>query len=243
MATWKLSPQYKKSAVEKMFFFKDGKIIVMEQGFRWGTFFVESDERPLSDEELRNEDGYELGCIDNDNSWEMNDMSDGCWMDVTAGNDKTTSTDIEEFEAAWEENWYEGVEELGWSQDECEYYFYGPLELTNDDTGEVFKGEPDDDAITVGGVPVTDNWDPMTDGLAALQSAVGELEEQFGSSDEFLEVTDWYPVSVKPARKGLYETLPGVEANTWPFPVMATWDGKKWSTTVEQWRGLTKEAK
>jgi hypothetical protein len=218
MATWKLSPQYKKSAVEKMFFFKDGKIIVMEQGFRWGTFFVESDERPLTNEELVNEDGYELGCIANDNSWEMNDMNDGCWMDVTAGNDKTTSTDIEEFEAAWEENWYEGVEELGWSQDECEYYFYGPLELTNDDTGEVFKGEPDDDAITIGGVPVV-------------------------KEEPAVEVTDWYPVSVKPARKGSYETLPGVEANTWPFPVMATWDGKKWSTVVEQWRGLVKEAK
>jgi hypothetical protein len=216
MATWKLSPQYKKSAVEKMFFFKDGKIIVMEQGFRWGTFFVNSDERPLTDSELVNEDGYELGCIDNDESWEMNDMSDGCWCDITAGNDKTTSTDVEEFEAAWQESWYEGVETLGWSQDECEYYFYGPLELTNEDTGEVFYGEPPED-ISVSGVPDTPQ------------------EEQV------LEVTDWFPVTTNPARVGTYETLPGTEANTWPFPVMATWDGKAWSTTVEQWRGLAKE--
>lgn len=216
MATWKLSPQYKKSAVEKMFFFKDGKIIVMEQGFRWGTFFVDSDERPLTDSELVNEDGYELGCIDNDESWEMNDMSDGCWCDITAGNDETTSTDVEEFEAAWQENWYEGVETLGWSQDECEYYFYGPLELTNEDTGEVFYGEPPED-VSVSGVPDTPQ------------------EEQV------LEVTDWFPVTTNPARVGSYETLPGTEANTWPFPVMATWDGKAWSTTVEQWRGLAKE--
>jgi hypothetical protein len=213
MATWKLSPQYKKSAVEKMFFFKDGKIIVMEQGFRWGTFSVESDERPLTDSELVNEDGYELGCIDNDESWEMNDMSDGCWCDITAGNDETTSTDVEEFEAAWQENWYEGVETLGWSQDECEYYFYGPLELTNEDTGEVLYGEPPED-VSVSGVSDTTQ------------------EEQV------LEVTDWFPVTTNPARVGTYETLPGIEANTWPFPVMATWDGKKWSTVVEQWRGL-----
>ena len=219
MATWKLSPQYKKSAVEKMFFFKDGKIITMEQGFRWGTFAVESDERPLTDSELVNEDGYELGCIDNDESWEMQDMSDGCWCDIEAGNDKTTSTDVEEFEAAWQESWYEGVETLGWTNDETEYYFYGPLELTNEDTGEVFKGEPDDNDITIGGVPVVKEEEPA------------------------VEVTDWYPVSVNPARKGLYETLPGVEANTWPFPVMATWDGKKWSTVVEQWRGLKEETK
>jgi hypothetical protein len=27
MAVWKLSPQYKKSAVEQMFFYNDGKVI------------------------------------------------------------------------------------------------------------------------------------------------------------------------------------------------------------------------
>ena len=232
MATWKLSPQYKKSAVEKMFFFKDGKIIIMEQGFRWGTFFVSSDERPLTDAELKNSDYYELGCIDNDESWEMNDMSDGCWMEVTAGNDKTTSTDIEEFEEAWTENWYEGVETLGWSQDECEYYFYGPLELTNEDTGEVFYGEPPDD-ISVGGVPLQTEADLIKE----LDTLLDSMPE------EVLEVTDWFPVTINPARVGSYETLPGTEANTWPFPVMATWNGKEWSTTVEQWRGLAKESK
>lgn len=232
MATWKLSPQYKKSAVEKMFFFKDGKIIVMEQGFRWGTFFVDSDDRPLTDSELVNEDGYELGCIDNDESWEMNDMSDGCWCDITAGNDETTSTDVEEFEAAWQENWYEGVETLGWSQDECEYYFYGPLELSNEDTGEVFYGEPPED-VSVSGVP-----------LKTEEELIKELDTLLDSMpEEVLEVTDWFPVTTNPARVGSYETLPGTEANTWPFPVMATWDGKKWSTVVEQWRGLAKEPK
>ena len=43
MATWKLSPQYKKSAVEKMFFYKDGKCITIEQRFSWDTFNVHSD--------------------------------------------------------------------------------------------------------------------------------------------------------------------------------------------------------
>jgi hypothetical protein len=144
MATWSLSPQYKKSAVEKMFFYKDGKIITIEQGYRWATFKVDSDEQPLTNEELKNEHGYELSFIENDESWEMWDMIDGCWLDIEAGNDKTTDEDVEEFEAAWEEDSYEAVEALGWSQDDCEYYYYGPLELTNEDTGEVFKGEPDE---------------------------------------------------------------------------------------------------
>lgn len=159
MATWSLSPQYKKSAVEKMFFYKDGKVITMEQGFRWATFKVDSDERPLTNEELKNADGYELSCIENDECWEMWDMIDGCWCDIEAGNDKTTDEDVEEFEAAWEEDSYEAVEALGWSQDDCEYYYYGPLELTNEDTGEVFKGEPDDN-VSVNEVPVTSNSAP-----------------------------------------------------------------------------------
>jgi len=226
MATWKLSPQYKKSAVEKMFFYKEGKVITIEQGFRWATFSVESDERPLTDLELVNEDGYELSCIDNDESWEMWDMTDGCWLDIEAGNDKATSTDVEEFEAAWEEDSYCGVEELGWSNDDTEYYYYGPLALTNEDTGEEFLGEPENPIQAI---------DPDA---SITHAEIEELHE-----DAALEVTDWYPVSINPARVGSYETLPGTEANTWPFPVMATWDGKKWSTLVEQWRGLTKESK
>jgi hypothetical protein len=48
---------------------------------------------------------------------------------------------VEAFNAAWEENYSDGVEELGWSCDDTEYWYYGPLELTNEDTGETFSGE------------------------------------------------------------------------------------------------------
>ena len=99
MATWKLSPQNKKSAVEQMFFYNDGKVIIVEQGWRWGTFTVESDERPLTDSELVNAEGYELGCIDNDECWELSEMTDGCWLDVTAGRD-ATEQDVAAFEQA-----------------------------------------------------------------------------------------------------------------------------------------------
>lgn len=257
MATWKLSPQYKKSAVEKMFFYKDGKCITIEQGFRWATFSVQSDERPLTDEELKNEDGYELGCIDNDESWEMWDMTDGCWLDIEAARDNTTSTDVEEFEEAWEENSYEGVEALGWSQDDCEYYYYGPLELTNEDTGEVFKGEPDDDAITVGGVPVAPEA-PANLTFEEKVELVNEMEAEVRAEQaqgakwpfsppapevEAPELTDWFPVTTKPVRKGIYEILTQESIN-WPFPNKGEWDGKKWNFldhTVTHWRGLAKD--
>lgn len=233
MATWNLSPQHKKSAVEKMFFYNEGKCIIMLQGFRWANFKVESDERPLTDEELVNEDGYELGCIDNDNSWEMWDMTDGCWCDIGAGNDKTTDEDVEAFEAAWEEDSYEGVEALGWSQDDCEYYYHGPLVLTNEDTGEEFRGEPDED------VPATPAPPEVAHDEKAKWPFFTEVVEALGEEPE---MTDWFPVSVKPVRVGYYEILTKESIN-WPYPNKGLWDGKKWNFldhTVEEWRGLAK---
>ena len=228
MTTWKLSPQYKKSAVEKMFFYKDGKVITMEQGFRWATFSVESDTRPLTDEELKNEDGYELGSIDNDESWEMWDMVDGCWLDIEIGNDKTTSTDLEEFEAAWEEDSYEAVEALGWSQNDTEYFYFGPLSLTNEDTGEEFLGEPQE--------PQEKTEEQLRVELDELIASMPEVP-----MEEAPELTDWFPVATNPVRPGTYQTTSS-EAPNWPFPSYAQWDGNKWTDEhVLEWRGLAKD--
>jgi len=229
MATWALSPQYKKSAVEKMFFYKEGKIITIEQGFRWATFKVDSDERPLTDEELKNEDYYELGGIANDESWEMWEMIDGCWCDIEAGNDKATEDDVEEFISAWDEDSYDGVENLGWQCDDTEYYYHGPLALTNEDTGEEFLGEPEEN-VSVGGVP-----------LQTEEELRAELDTLIANApEEVLEVTDWFPVTTKPVRVGTYEVLTK-ESTAWPFPTKAVWDGKAWDADVTEWRGLAKD--
>ena len=232
MATWSLSPQYKKSAVEKMFFYKDGKVITMEQGFRWATFKVESDERPLTDEELKNEDGYELASIANDESWEMWEMMDGCWIDIEAGNDKTTEADVEAFTELWEEDSFEAVEGAGWTQDDCEYFYFGPLELTNEDTGEVFQGEPQSEP-TVQDSPELS----FEEKLEIIQ----EIEEEKSL------ITEWYPASINPVRIGTYQVLETELEEKWPFVSNvkpAVWDGKKWDNkNVVKWRGLTEEVK
>lgn len=231
MATWKLSPQYKKSAVEKMFFYKDGKCITIEQGFRWATFTVESDTRPLTDEELKNEDGYELGCIDNDECWEMWEMMDGCWLDIEAYRGDISEEEQQAFEEAWEEDSYEGVEALGWSNDDTEYYYNGPLELTNEDTGEVFQGEPDDSDITTSVTPVIhySNTDNPIDFPEEVKSPY----------------TDWYPVSTDPVRVGSYQVLYDQIESKWPFGSNiqeGVWNGKKWDNKkVVKWRGLTED--
>lgn len=250
MATWSLSPQYKKSAVEKMFFYNDGKIISIEQGFRWATFKADSDERPLTDEELKNEDGYELASFSDDGCWEMWEMVDGCWLDIQAERD-VTDEELEAFEAAWEEDSYEGVESLGWSNDDTEYYYHGPLELTNEDTGEVFQGEPDEN-VSVSGVPILTPEEK--------DQLINELEQEVRNEQaqgakwpfspptpevEEPELTDWFPAKINPVRKGIYEILT-VESINWPFPNKGEWTGKKWvflDQTVTHWRGLAKEPK
>ena len=138
MATWKLSPQYKKSAVERSIWTKDGVTVVREEGYRWGTFYCETAYQP--DIDLKNLDGYQVNFGDYD--WELESLDDGCWADWEFP-DGMSDEDRKAIETAWDENWYEGMEELGWSNDDTEYHFYGPLRLENEDTGEVFEGEPD----------------------------------------------------------------------------------------------------
>ena len=77
MTTWTLKTQHKKSAVEKQHWYKDGKEIVRTEGYRWGTFYCESDEQPEID--LVNPDGYEIGSDDYD--WELESLDDGCWAE------------------------------------------------------------------------------------------------------------------------------------------------------------------
>ena len=137
MATWKISNYHKKNAVEKQFWTKDGKTIIREEGYRRGTWYCESDERP--DIDLVNEDGFEVSWSD-DYEWELDEMWDGCWADITYPDDMTDE-EREEWENAWEEDGFEGLEELGWTNDDNEYWIYGPLELTNEDTGESWNGD------------------------------------------------------------------------------------------------------
>jgi hypothetical protein len=124
MATWVLTTKTKKNAVEKQFWYKDGKVIVRQEGYRWGKFYCESDERP--DVDLANPDGYELGNSEYD--WELDHLDDGCWAewDWPEGMSEEEQDEIMD---AWTEDFYEGMEALGWSNDDTEYWFYGELEL------------------------------------------------------------------------------------------------------------------
>ena len=209
MATWQLSTEYKKNAIEVQLWYKDGVAIKRVEGYRWGTFSCESDERP--DIDLRNEgDGYELADYD----WELGSLDDGCWADWEYPTDFPIEERIK-IEEAWDNDWYDGMEALGWSNDDTEYWFQGPLKLVNQDTGEEFS-------------VLDENF-----------NIIPEPEPQVVNDDPPL--TNWFPSDVAPVREGRYQVNDDKNP-TWPFPTYATWDGQKWSdTSIAQWRGLAED--
>ena len=242
MATWQLETAYKKSSNERQIWYKDDKMIIREEGYRWSTFTVESDDIPLAQDELQNEDNYyELGSVDNGENWEMQEMIDGCWADTEAGRN-CTDEDLAAFEEAWEENYYEGVEALGWSHDDTEYFMTGPLKLTNLDTGVEYSGLIDPTTI-VHTIEL-----PSAEVLPALSPIINEKAKWPFATAPVVEVqepelTDWFPASINPAYIGVYEILTKESIN-WPYPNKGLWDGKKWNFldhTVEEWRGLAQD--
>ena len=138
MAMWTLKTQHKKNAVEKQFWRKDGETIVRTEGYRWGTFYCESDEQPEID--LANPDEYNLS--ESDYDWELDNLDDGCWAEWDWPADMTEEQQ-DEIMAAWEEDYFDGMEQLGWSCDDTDYILLGPLELSDEDGNIVGQGEPD----------------------------------------------------------------------------------------------------
>ncbi len=136
MAIWKIQNYHKKNAVERQFWSKNGVVITKDEGFRWGTWTCESDTRP--DIDLKNSNGWEV--LSDDVDWEIEEMVDGCWVEWNFPDDMDEE-EQERIQELWDEDYFDGMEADGWSNDDTEYWIYGPLQLTNEDTGEEFTGE------------------------------------------------------------------------------------------------------
>jgi hypothetical protein len=135
MARWQITNRHKKSAVERQFWHQDGREFIKEEGYRWGIWECESDERP--DIDLDNPDGYELMVTDYD--WEMQEMIDGSWVDWTF-DISFDEEEQEQIQALWDEDYFEGLENAGWYNEETEHWIFGPITLKNLDTGEEWHG-------------------------------------------------------------------------------------------------------
>ena len=124
MATWVLTTEEKKNVVETEFWYKDVKTIKRSTGFRWGTVYCESDERP--DIDLENPDGLEVFATDYD--FELDNLDDGHYCDVEYPDDMSEE-EQERMDELWDEDSYSAWEEEGWSNDDTETWFHGPLDL------------------------------------------------------------------------------------------------------------------
>jgi hypothetical protein len=124
MTTWVLTTAEKKSVEEIEIWTKDGQTIKRITGFRWGTVYCESDERP--DIDLDNPNGLDVFGTGYD--FELDNLDDGWYAEVEYPDDMTEE-EQERLDELWEEDSYDGWESNGWINDETETWFYGPLNL------------------------------------------------------------------------------------------------------------------
>lgn len=124
MTTWVLTTTDKKSVEEIEFWYKDGKTIKRITGFRWGTVYCESDEKPEID--LDNPDGIDV--FDCGYDFELDNLDDGWNLEVVYPDDMDEE-EQERMDTLWDEDAYDGWESEGWSNVETETWFHGPLSL------------------------------------------------------------------------------------------------------------------
>jgi hypothetical protein len=112
MAIWTIKPAWKKSVIERNYLTKGDNTVMIETGWRWGEFTVETED----DNPPVLEPGVDLYNCDYD--VELVETFDGCWEEVDSDEcDEETQEWLEEF---LEENSWLDLEEHGWIQDECE---------------------------------------------------------------------------------------------------------------------------
>ena len=135
MAHWTVSTIEKKSCEEREIWKKGNKIIVRINGFRWGTFSVETnDDNPPDGITAENEDSIDMysHCGDNIDTIDLISMDDGWYGDFEfigfEGDEEQEILDaIDEAD-----DYYEYLEENGWSNDDTEGWLHGSLEITKD---------------------------------------------------------------------------------------------------------------
>jgi len=112
MAEWKVTPNWKKSIIERQEWFKDGNKLIVETGWRWGEFVVYTDD----DTPPNLEPGVDI--FDCGYEAEMIETTDGCWEEHDTDEcDEETQAWLEEF---LEENSVFDLEEHGWSYGDTE---------------------------------------------------------------------------------------------------------------------------
>jgi hypothetical protein len=132
MAIWKIVNQHKKNCEERQFWTKDGKTVVRTEGFRWGSFTVETtDDNPPEGITAENPDGIDMYSYTGENA--PDGAEPDCWDDGCYGDwefpDGMDEEEQERIQEGWEEDFYDFMEGDGWVNDETEAWLFGPLDI------------------------------------------------------------------------------------------------------------------
>lgn len=161
MATWRVTPLWKKSIIEYNHMIKDDNELIIETGWRGGSFYVYTDD----DTPPELEPGVDIMNCGYDS--EMIETFDGCWEEIHY--DDVDDETREWLEGFLEDNSYFDLEEHGWFFSDCEFIIDCDMEITriNDDGTEGEK-------IT------TENVDTPKEGVQLTPNAAWP----FGTKDE-----------------------------------------------------------
>jgi hypothetical protein len=148
MATWTVKTHYKKSCEQHEHYVQregDGRVLVKD-GYRFAEFTVETSDDNFPEFEFievpggdGKKDSLDMYSLEGNNieSSELIEMFDGgCWGDIEIEGieDEDEVAELEEF---INENGAYALEDEGdWYLEDTEVYVWGPLSVTNDDTGE-----------------------------------------------------------------------------------------------------------
>ena len=143
MATWKVTPLWKKSIIEYNHMTKDDNEIIIETGWRGGEFrvYTDDDTPPVL------EPGVDIMNCGYDS--ELYETFDGCWEEHHYDDcDDETREWLDEF---LEENSYFDLEEHGWIFSDSEFIIDCDMEITriNEDgsEGQKFTTESNDENV------------------------------------------------------------------------------------------------
>ena len=114
----KYSPENENSAVERIDFYRDGKKITLVNRFDTYTGYVDDDEDDFDMDSYDPEAGEMMMFVDAD---------EGDRVEFAVEGD-ATDDEKSEIITAFQENFENGVEELGWEWSDREVWFYGPIQ-------------------------------------------------------------------------------------------------------------------
>jgi hypothetical protein len=127
---WKITPEWKKSIIDRHFWKKDGVkgIIEQEIGWRWGEFYVTPPEGVTIEQFLEDYDG-ELNIFEEFEDVGHFETSDGCWEEWSfyGFDDEEEQERLEELVNG--EGSYELEETEGWSISDTETIIQGDISI------------------------------------------------------------------------------------------------------------------